>query len=258
MNLQQALRVTNKSKIAFVGSGGKTTALFQLARLLEPPVVVTASTHLGAWQLGFADRHFTIARADDIDHYASQIEGVTLFTGAPVSDQRVSGLAVDALERINDLTSLGFPVLVEADGSRQKPLKAPGAHEPALPSWVNQVVACTGLLGLGKPLTEATVHRVNEFSRISGLGIGEPITVEALLNALTHPQGGLKNIPPGAKKSAIINQVDSEEVYDQLMRVASQLTTHFHSISITALERKKTWTNLERTAGIILAAGGAS
>jgi hypothetical protein len=40
--------------IAFVGAGGKTTALFQLAREL-PPVIVNATTHLGVWQ-SLADR----------------------------------------------------------------------------------------------------------------------------------------------------------------------------------------------------------
>jgi molybdenum cofactor cytidylyltransferase len=258
MNLRQTLRVTKQSRIAFVGSGGKTTALFQLARLLEPPVVVTTSTHLGAWQTGFADRHIIISRAEDVDHSASQIEGVTLFTGAEVTDNRVSGLTYDALERISELSSLGFPVLVEADGSRQKPLKAPAAHEPAIPAWVNHVVVCMGLSGLGKPLTEETVHRAAEFSRISGTAVGEPITLEALFKVLTHPQGGLKNIPLHAKKSVILNQVDSAAGYQQIMRIANLLIHSFDSVSICSLEEKKTWANLEATAGIILAAGGAS
>ena len=48
MNLAQALRLPPASSVAFVGAGGKSTALFQLARELNPPVIITATTHLGA------------------------------------------------------------------------------------------------------------------------------------------------------------------------------------------------------------------
>ena len=46
---------------AFVGSVGKTTAIFQLARQFEGPVIITATTHLGVWQIPLSDRHI-IAR----------------------------------------------------------------------------------------------------------------------------------------------------------------------------------------------------
>src|SRR5512144_3022082 len=57
LTLAQALRVTSSPSIAFIGAGGKTTAMFQLARELPTPVIVTATSHLGAWQTKFADQH---------------------------------------------------------------------------------------------------------------------------------------------------------------------------------------------------------
>ena len=50
MNLNHALRLTPIPCLALVGAGGKTTALFQLARELEPPVIVTATAHLATSQ----------------------------------------------------------------------------------------------------------------------------------------------------------------------------------------------------------------
>ena len=41
--------------IAFVGAGGKSTAIFQLAHELSP-AIVTTSTHIGTWQASAADR----------------------------------------------------------------------------------------------------------------------------------------------------------------------------------------------------------
>ncbi len=170
MNIRQALRATEKSKIAFVGSGGKTTALFQLARLMDHPVLITTSTHLGKWQLDLADRHFVVNHPEDVDRYVGKIDGVTLFTGPAIENDRIEGLTFHALEKINQLSdSLGLPVFIEADGSRQKPLKAPSIHEPNIPAWVNHVVVVVGALGLGKPLSIETAHRVDEYSEISGI-----------------------------------------------------------------------------------------
>jgi hypothetical protein len=41
-----------------------------------------------------------------------------------------------------------LPLLIEADGARQKALKAPAAHEPAIPEFVDMVVVLAGLSAL--------------------------------------------------------------------------------------------------------------
>src|SRR5512133_3954193 len=210
MNLLQALRLETLARLALVGAGGKTTALFQLARELPPPVVVTTSTHLGSWQVGFADRHATITRPEDIDRFAGQIEDVVLFTGPGMGENRLSGLEARLLEALFDLAErLQFPVLVEADGSRQKPLKAPAAHEPAIPDWVDHVVVVAGLSGLGHPLDAETVHRPERFAALSELQPGTPVTEDGLARLLLHPSGGLKNIPEGARRILLLNQADT-------------------------------------------------
>src|SRR6476659_7627764 len=57
LSIAQALRVDSSPCIAFVGAGGKTTAMFILARQLPSPVIVTATSHLVAWQFGLAEQH---------------------------------------------------------------------------------------------------------------------------------------------------------------------------------------------------------
>jgi molybdenum cofactor cytidylyltransferase len=258
MKLSRSLRVAKNVKLALVGSGGKTTALFQLARELLPPVLVTTSTHLGEWQLAFADRHWIVTRPEDVARFAGQIEGVTLFTGPPSGDQRVMGLDADSLAAVDDLANmLGFPVLVEADGSRQRPLKAPGDDEPVIPSWVNQVVVTAGLLGLNQPLNASAVHRTERFAEISGLRVGEPVSEDALARALLHPQGGLKAIPERASRTLLLNQAGSEELIIAGMRIAKEVLGTFHSILVANLIDGVVHAVVEPTAGIILAAGGS-
>jgi molybdenum cofactor cytidylyltransferase len=79
-----------------------------------------------------------------------------------------------------------IPLLVEADGSRMRPLKTPGEHEPAIPAFANQVVVVAGLAALGKPLTPDWVHRPDRFAALTGLEIGQAITSEAVARALAQ------------------------------------------------------------------------
>lgn len=259
MRLRQALRLGWDARTALVGAGGKTTGLFQLARDFETPVVITSTTHLGTWQAGFADRHWVVVRPEDVNRFAGQIEGVTLFSGPAGADDRLSGLDDASLEALkNTADRLGFPVLVEADGSRQKPLKAPAAHEPAIPGWVRQVVVTAGLSGLGQPLDAEHFHRPERFAAISGVEPGSLVTEEGLARVFGSREGGLKNIPPGARVSALLNQADRPELIDAGLRVANQLIGYYASILITSLSENQIWSVVEPRAGIVLAAGGAS
>ena len=66
IELKRALRVKEAEQVAFVGAGGKTAAIFQLARQLEGPVLVTTSTHFAVNQLGMGDGHIEIIGVEDL------------------------------------------------------------------------------------------------------------------------------------------------------------------------------------------------
>lgn len=259
MNFARALRVNAMSCIAFVGAGGKTSAIFQTARGMNSPVLVTASTHLGVDQVGLADHAVTITRLEDVDRAFENIEGVTLLIGPEIADQRVGGLDFALLERVFQYTRQAkIPLLIEADGSRQKPMKAPAGHEPAIPPWVNQVVVCQGMSALGAKLTDAVVHRPAIVAQISGVREGKIITPEGIANLFTHPRGGKKNIPLKAKTTALLNQVETPLFSEEIMRVANSLTNHFNQIIISSTNQQQVWAAVENTAAIILAAGAST
>ncbi len=259
MDLAKALRVAQATRVAFVGAGGKTTGLFQLARSLHPPVAVTCSTQLGAWQADLADHHLVVSRPEDIERFAGQIEDVTLFTQAPGGDNHLPGLDADMLDALRGLAGeLGFPVLVEADGSRQHPLKAPAEHEPVIPGWINMVVVVAGLSGLDQTLDSSSVHRPEGFAEISGTKMGERITEESIARMLAHPQGGLKNIPASAKKVALLNQADRPDLVNAGIRIGNKIEQAFDAAIVASLAEQKIWQVIEPAAGIILGGGGSS
>ena len=57
-SLKAALGLGETPRIAFVGSGGKTAALFHLAREYASPVIVTSTSRLEIFQTKQADHHF--------------------------------------------------------------------------------------------------------------------------------------------------------------------------------------------------------
>lgn len=263
MKFIEALRLDAPSPTHYVlslaGAGGKTTALFKLARQILsariPCVLVTGTSHLGVWQVPLADHHIIAEDAQAVNILPS--EGIILITGKIENDrtQPVNESVLGWLREYSKANSI--PLLIEADGSRQKPLKAPAAHEPPLPEFTDIVVHVSGLSALNKPLDENIIHRAEKFSELSGFSMGEVITAEALVKYLTHPSGALKNIPQNTKRIALLNQADTPELLSACGRVAKELLPTFDSVIAGSLANDSLY-RFERTAAIILAAGTSS
>lgn len=234
--------------------------MFRLARQIQPPVLVSTSTHLGAWQLSLADQQVSVRTAKDVWACVERISGVFLFTGPVDQDQRARGLEATVLQAVYDLANrLGCPLLVEADGSRQKPLKAPAEHEPELPEWAEQVVVTAGLTGLGKLLDDAAIHRPERFAELSGFTLGEEITAAGLVKVLAHPQGGLKGIPPAARKIVLLNQAETVSAPAVLDTMAFELLKAYDAVVVGTVGTSEAEVEAvyEQTAGVVLAAGGS-
>jgi len=253
--LARALRLSNAPAAAIVGAGGKTSALFRLARELSPSIVTT-TTHLGAWQAALADRHEVWPGNEP-----PLCAGVTLVTGKLESDKgRYTGLSGEQIGRLRTLAGdRHLPLLIEADGARLRPLKAPAEHEPGIPPNVDAVVVVAGLTGLGRPLSESAVHYPEIFARLCGNKTGEPVTAEALAKVLSHPEGGLKNIPPNARRAVLLNQADTTELQLLASRIAQSLLSVFDGVVVSSLQQAEPiFAVHEKVAGIVLAAGASA
>ncbi|MBL8103161.1 MAG: putative selenium-dependent hydroxylase accessory protein YqeC [Anaerolineales bacterium] len=261
MDFAHALRLASAPAsnqiISLVGAGGKTTALFQLARQTPaaPSVIVTATTHFGVWQIPLADHHIIAKSVDDLLDFPEK--GVILVTGE-IENNRTEPVANAILNWLREKhKKQGIPLLIEADGSRQKPLKAPAEHEPPIPEFSEVAIVVAGLSAIGKPLTEEFVHRPEIFSRLTNLEIGQTITPNEVVAFLTHLEGGQKNIPPNARRIAFLNQADTPELQSIGGDMARELLNHFDSAIVGSLQQNS-FRAIEHTAGIILAAGQAT
>jgi len=269
----RALRLPGVPAVAFTGAGGKTTALFDLAHTLRPSVV-TATTHLGDWQTDRATLHLVIEPGGTFSPgEAAPGCDILLVTGTldPAS-HRYIGLPIDDVDRLARIASQqGRSFLVEADGARRRPLKAPAEHEPPIPGCAGLVVVVAGLSAVGRPLAPATVHRPEIFAALAGRRVGELIDPASIAAVLVHPAGGLKNIPPAARRVVLLNQADTASLRDAGRAMAPALLSAFDAVAVASLRPQATsvapglddftprvHSVHERVAAVVLAAGGAS
>lgn len=260
MKISQALRIGPDTRMAFVGAGGKTTAMLRSARQFHGKVLVTSTTHFACEEAGLADHHFLVQQAGDLDQMEPLlVDGINLITAPEVPANRLGGLSdslINGSRRLAD--RLNVPLLIEADGSRRHPLKAPASHEPHIPDWVNTVVAVAGLSAIGKPLNESCVFHPEIFSDLSGKPLNCLITLDDVCNVCLHPLGGLKNIPEGAEKILLFNQKDISTVgVTEIERKWKKLQEKWNSVLLSTMadEDNEVKNRLEKVAGIILAAG---
>jgi probable selenium-dependent hydroxylase accessory protein YqeC len=114
-------------------------------------------------------------------------------------------------------------ILVEADGSARRPLKAPAEHEPVIPANSTVLIAVAGLEVLGCPLSEEIVFRSNLAGALMGISEGEAITESALVNLFNHPLGAFKGAPDQARRLIFLNKADDSKRREAAARIAALL-----------------------------------
>ena len=209
LKLHVALGISSGDVAAFVGAGGKSAAILAISGELTQAgmkVLVAPTTKM---LLSEANRIGPLVTSEDADELRAKTEkalsgafGVVVGSGM-LSKNRVGG--VDP-EWIDDLAPLADVVLVEADGSRRRPIKGTADHEPAIPDAATLVVAVGNVHALGMPVDEEHVHRPDIFSNLTGVEPGQSITPRAF--ALALAQGSLARVPQRARIAVLITGVE--------------------------------------------------
>lgn len=146
------LNLSQKSVIAFVGAGGKTTTIYQLGKELASlgkKVIITTTTHM------FLPKEYGVLNEDKEELLKLlNLNGIAV-AGIPCEGGKISRVSEPFYEWMK--TAADY-ILVEADGSKRLPVKVPGEHEPVLPKDTQLVVIVAGLTCLSHPIMECC-HR---------------------------------------------------------------------------------------------------
>jgi molybdenum cofactor cytidylyltransferase len=207
--------------VAAVGAGGKTSLLRALgaeAEALGWTVLLTSTTHMGPPREGDVPVLFAAEGAsDDAVRAALREHGRATLYGRRVREDKLEGVAsqrVDALAGAADL------VLVEADGARQRSLKAPAEHEPVVPRACALVVVLAGLDVLGTAVDGPLVHRPEVVARLTG---ASSVTEDALVACLAHPRSYPRERAPGRRLAVFLNKAEDAAAGEAARRVAQRL-----------------------------------
>ena len=226
-DLASAFAVGCGDLVTLVGGGGKTTLMYRLTReLFGRGVRAAAATTTKIAQPGPEDFAvlFCASTYDELrERLAAPAGPLPPVIGERVLESgKVQGIPRGWCDRLlaeGVLESL----VVEADGAARKPLKAPEAWEPVVPSGTTLFVEVCGLSCLGRPLDEATVFRSALAAAVAEVPPGSPITEEVVARLLLSPAGLRKGKPGGARWAVLMNQADSARDRARGERIAEAL-----------------------------------
>lgn len=224
-----ALDVGRRSHIALVGGGGKTTLLHALGDQLRGRVVLTTTTKMGADQ--HDGRRVLLDPTDDEVVAAADTAPVVVWA-------RVDGgkaVGVDPT-RCDAWFAATDHVVVEADGSRGRPFKAPSELEPVVPSTSTLVLAVVGADALGRVIADQC-HRPLRVAALAGCRPGQRLDPELAARVILHERGVARTCPSGSELAIAITKVDDRTgpLVDRLVEALRVLDPARRVLSIAAL-----------------------
>jgi probable selenium-dependent hydroxylase accessory protein YqeC len=218
--------------ITFIGSGGKTSLIWLLARSLAQSgfqqvretgsgtirrkVLVTPSTRMYIPGGGFFDRY-----CNGIPEYP--VAGISLAGRFNEKTGKLESLPLEALEGIIGDYDV---VLIEGDGSRELPLKAWAEYEPVVPLFTGITVGVIPIKPLGMPVTEKIIHRLPQFCALSGAKPGDILTSAHFAAVIGGHSRSLFSAARG-EKALFFNQAESAGAINQCLDVVRLLTPEF-------------------------------
>lgn len=196
---------------AFVGAGGKTTLIHKQAaqyRAEGKRVFVTTSTHM------FMEPDTVLS--DDPDVILTELYRTGYVMAGRPEGQKIRALSPGTYAKVCAHADV---VLVEADGSNQKPIKYPNSTEPVLPDNTSEIVVVCGLQALGKPLMEVS-HRPELVKRCLGAQDHTIITVEHI--AMLVREGYLRPLRKNDRNVSVYPANGTDGERKQLLALLSE------------------------------------
>lgn len=216
-NLADAFGVLN-GVTSLVGGGGKTTLMLSLARELAKAghtVIVSTTTHIFP-----PDGITTLKNANEQEAKAALAEHRLICLGTPAEKGKLSApkLSIAAMERLAEY------VLLEADGAKRMPLKAPAEHEPVIPPETRLVIAVLGMDGIGKPIQESA-FRPERYAALTGKTVRDVVTAADAARVLTHSNGQRKDVTEAMRFCVLLNKADDAVQNAAALEIARELNS---------------------------------
>ncbi len=244
MDLAGALELSDHELVAFVGAGGKKTAMRRLVEQGRGHLRVgyTTTTHMPPpdgleLRIG-GPKALARAMEDETGTGTALAFASDRVENPDRVDEKVKGYDLRDVDALFESGVVDW-ILVKADGARMREFKAPDVDEPAVPDRTTLVVPVVSATAIGSVLTAETVHRPERVATIAPVAIGDVITPSVVGAVLASESGGLKGVPSQARVIPMINKADDGELRKsskEALVEAFDRTDRFEAALITSFE----------------------
>ncbi len=236
--LTETLLMEKKGVISLIGGGGKTTLMFRLANELKAEglkVLTTTTTKIAMPSPDQSSQFITSIYADEIieaarislktHHHITAVKEIGAASTHCSGLKKCFGLHPEIVDKIWE-SGLFDWIIVEADGAKQKPLKACAPHEPVIPKTSTQGILLAGLDALGCPLDDNSIFRSALVSRITGVAEGDVVTESCMAELLSHEIDRIQARTSLKNMLVFLNKADHPELEKLGCNVAALMMVH--------------------------------
>ncbi len=252
-SLVETLQIHRDARVAAIGGGGKMTFLLALggewAEAGGRPLLVPTTRIADHAERGVKGvRTVALPAARSAWPALGFLGGELLVVGRRGERPgMLEAVGPDEIRALADQSKADL-VLLKADGSRGRSLKAHKEDEPVVPLDTTLVVAVAGLDAWGEPLDDEHVHRAELFAERTGSAPGSRLEDDAFYAALADPAGYRACVPPGARYVVLLNQADRPLRTAIAQRLAQGLVDRGVTEVVTGDLRRGEWSVTRRQA----------
>jgi molybdenum cofactor cytidylyltransferase len=262
MKLSEAFNVAQGDIVAFVGAGGKTSALVALGYELADAgwrVLATTTTRIGENQLDLMPAALPSGRGANALSQALNAHRFA-FVYDEVRGGKVYGLPPGQIGWLLDSVDADA-LLIEADGARGLPFKAPYPHEPVIPPETTLVVPVASLSALGKPLDDEHIYNAQAMIDHYGFYAGSPVKSPWMAQVLRDDDMGLRGVPPRARVTVLLNAVPASGYHRGRARLIARLilrSPRVQGVALGSTRANPPVHEVQRSVGAVVLAAGMS
>lgn len=228
------LNADHREILSLTGGGGKTTVIRRLQReCMERNIFhgVSTTTHMQY------KKNESFLGMPSLESFLEIYQKCgTVWMGETVSEEKMKGFPESFLKKTIET---GAWLLLEADGAKCLPVKAPEEHEPVIFSETTQVWNVYGLDGLYRPIGESC-FRSEKVAELLRKDQSDPLMPEDLVTLAVSPLGGRKLVEE-RPYHVILNKADTEQERTLAMAIGEKMLEsgicHVH-ITSHLMERK--------------------
>ena len=195
----KVFNLNNNSKVALIGGGGKTTTIKDIA--------------LDYTRRGIGNIIMTTTNIlyENVEYDVQKIkyslnEGLSVVVGEVILKEGIKKISKPRDEIYNFLINQNnYPVIVEADGAKCRPIKIQREYEPEIPDNIKDVILVVGIDSLHGPIKEV-------FARPEDVKLNkEFLEIDDFVDILLSNRGMFKDLEE-KNVTILINKVDSIEL----------------------------------------------